>query len=489
MTDVASHAPSAASPATRTADATFTAALVFVAFAALLSVTANNLLHDPDTWWHVAIGRQIAETRSFPWTDTFSHTFLGQPWIAKEWLSQLLLFGAFAIGGWPGVALLAVVAIAASFALLLGWLLQRVRWTIALALTILAAALAAPHFLARPHVFSWPLLVLWVAGLLGAAEGRKAPSWWLLPVVVLWSNLHASVLLAFAIALPLGLEATAGAEPGRRFKVLLGWAVFGIAAILAAMISPYGPYPLVVALRLFGSGESLSYIAEWQPLGLNAIGALAVALLAAALVSLGLEARRNAFRIVLVLLLAYMAARYSRFVSLFAIVSVMVVASPLAKHFPPLRGTADAVEVMRRRLASSLVVAGGIAASIVLVSLWPPRPDPRMAPEAALAAARERGVSGNVFNSYNFGGYLIFEGVPTFIDGRSDQLFLGGFSSKLASVLKADDGSAFFDLLERYDVTWALVESDSDAARHFADAGKWRRVYADSIALVYVLDR
>ena len=100
-----------------------------------------------------------------------------------------------------------------------------------------------------------------------------------------------------------------------------------------------------------------------------------------------------------------------------------------------------------------------------------------------------RGVTGNVFNSYNFGGYLIFEGVPTFIDGRSDQLFLGGFFSKLESAMKAEDGSAFFDLLKRYDVTWALVEPDGDAARHFAHAANWRRIYADPIALVYVLDR
>ena len=334
MTDLASRLPFDPAKAARTADPTLFAALFFVSLATLLCAVANSLLLDPDTWWHVAIGRQIVETRSFPWTDTFSHTFYGQPWIAKEWLSQVLLFGAYALDGWPGVTLLADAAIAATFALLFGWLLRRVRWSVALAFTVLAAAFAAPHFLARPHVFSWPLLVLWMAGLLSAAEARRAPSWWLVPLIVLWSNLHASVLLAFVIAFPLGLEATASAEPGRRLNVLLHWAVFGTTALLAAMISPYGANPLLIALQLFRSGEAFSYLTEWQPLGLDAIGALAAAMLVVALVSLGLQPRRNAFRIILVLLLAYMAARHSRFVNSFAIVSVMVIASPLARYLP-----------------------------------------------------------------------------------------------------------------------------------------------------------
>lgn len=64
------------------------------------------------------------------------------------------VYGAYATGGWPAVATLTALAIAAAFGLLLNWLLRRVRWTGALTLTVVAAALAANHFLARPHIFS-----------------------------------------------------------------------------------------------------------------------------------------------------------------------------------------------------------------------------------------------------------------------------------------------------------------------------------------------
>ena len=473
----------------RISDPSIAAALFFAGFAVLLSAVAGHLLLDPDSWWHVAVGREIVASGSLPWTDTFSHTFRGERWIAKEWLSQLLFYGAYAIAGWPGVAILTALTIAAAFGLLLSWLLRRIRWTVALTLTVVAASLAAPHFLARPHIFSWPLLVIWMAGLLGAVDARKAPSWWLLTVVVLWSNLHASLLLAFAIALPLGLEATVRAKPEYRLKVFTRWAAFGSAALGAAMVSPYGPYPFIVAIQLFGSGEPLNYITEWQPLGFDGMGLVGGALFAFVLCSLCLQPKHNVFRIVVLLFIAYLTVRHSRFLNLFAIVASMIVAWPLVRRFPAMRPSPDMAAATRPNMLGALPVTGGIVASMLLVTILAPAPAALITPAAALAEARKTGVTGNVFNSYNFGGYLIFAGEPTFIDGRTDQLFLGGFFSELQDTMKAADDSAFFAMLDRYETDWAIVEPNGDAARHFENADGWRAVYADSVAEVYVVDR
>ena len=85
---------------------------VFLACFAFYGSLAGRLLADPDTLIHVAVGRSIAAHHAVPWTDTFSHTFAGAPWIAKEWLSQILFAGADALAGWAGVALLAAAAAA-----------------------------------------------------------------------------------------------------------------------------------------------------------------------------------------------------------------------------------------------------------------------------------------------------------------------------------------------------------------------------------------
>ncbi len=61
---------------------------------ALLLLLGARLLNDPDVYWHIAVGRWIVEHRAVPHVDPFSATMAGAPWIAKEWLSQLLYAGA-----------------------------------------------------------------------------------------------------------------------------------------------------------------------------------------------------------------------------------------------------------------------------------------------------------------------------------------------------------------------------------------------------------
>src|SRR6188508_3447610 len=73
---------------------------------AFLSNADGLLLSDPDSHWHIAVGNWILAHASVPTSDPFSFTFAGQPWIAKEWLSQLLLAGAYTFGGWAGVVVL-----------------------------------------------------------------------------------------------------------------------------------------------------------------------------------------------------------------------------------------------------------------------------------------------------------------------------------------------------------------------------------------------
>ena len=76
--------------------------------------------------------------------------------------------------------------------------------------------------------------------------------------------------------------------------------------------------------------------------------------------------------------------------------------------------------------------------------------------------------------------------MPTFIDGRTDQLFLDGFISIVMSAARAEDGRAFADLLARRGVEWALVRTGDDEARHFDAMPGWRRVHRDEIASAYV---
>src|SRR4029453_1055027 len=87
------------------------------------------------------------------------------------------------------------------------------------------------------------------------------------------------------------------------------------------------------------------------------------------------------------------------------------------------------------------------------------RPPSDIAPAAALDFARSAGISGNVLNSGEFGGYLISEGVRTYFDGRGDQLFDNAFLDEFSAGMQPGGEEAFGKLLQHYDIAWSLIST------------------------------
>ncbi len=188
-----------------------------------------------------------------PTVDPFSFTFAGQPWIAKEWLSQLLM----AIGLQAGRLgrrhrALAAGALAVSFALMLRLLLRDLRPLPAAVFALAAIVMTLPHFHARPPVLAFPFMLLWMAGLVRAVEERRAPQPLLLLAMLLWANLHGGFIMGLLLGGAFAIEALLGARDAAERKALFaGWAKFGAASFLVACLTPYGPESIWVTLRIF----------------------------------------------------------------------------------------------------------------------------------------------------------------------------------------------------------------------------------------------
>jgi hypothetical protein len=134
--------------------------------------------------------------------------------------------------------------------------------------------------------------------------------------------------------------------------------------------------------------------------------------------------------------------------------------------------------------AIALVLALAVAASLPVLAYPPARSGDAVTPDGALAAAARKGLTGPVFNSEAFGGYLAFSGVPVFIDGRIE-MYGNDF---LAAYLTAERGdeTELDRLLERYSVTWTLLQAGSPAAAALDRNRRWRRSYADDRAVIHV---
>src|ERR1041384_1202851 len=206
----------------------------------LILALSARLLADPDIYWHVTAGRWIVEHGTLPHVDPFSATFARAPWIAKEWLSQLVLAAAYHVAGWNGIAVLTAAAVAAALGALTFALLEKLDPIAALGFVLAAFVLAAPHIVARPHALALPVMVFWTAGLVRALDARRAPSFWLLPLMALWANLHGGFTFGLLLVGACALEAAFFAESADRKAAAWRWVSFAALALLGACLTPYG---------------------------------------------------------------------------------------------------------------------------------------------------------------------------------------------------------------------------------------------------------
>src|SRR5579862_9875561 len=119
----------------------------------------KGVLGDPDTYFHVVVGRWIMAHGALPTADPFSHTLAGIAWRTHEWLGEVVLAILYDLGGWRAVVLLTASCFAISAALLTRRLLRQSEPVLAVTLSLIAVNLFLPHLLARPHVLVLPILI------------------------------------------------------------------------------------------------------------------------------------------------------------------------------------------------------------------------------------------------------------------------------------------------------------------------------------------
>lgn len=456
--------------------------------AVVVMVLANgsSLLRDPDTQWHIAVGRWIVAHGSVPRTDLFSHTFAGAPWIAKEWVSQLILYVAFDAAGWRGEVVLAALVLAVTFTGLYAWLARQMRVMAALILVSAAFALIEANMLARPHLLVMPVIAAWMIVLVESLDRRTAPPLVAALLIALWANMHGSFPLGLVMAGLLAGEGVFFAPAGFRVVALRRWALFLAVSAAATALSPFGWGAILVPLTIFGNTSALHVITEWQPLGFDAMGAIAAYMIVMTGALLLLDVRRNVFRIVAAGLVAYLMVRHVRFIGLFGLISAILVARTAGTRLP--RTSRTLLVDAGTRSVIMVGLAGMAVAAAALAVVLHPEPDAEVAPLRAYEAAMAHGVHGNVFNHYDFGGFLIAHDVKTFVDGRTDQLFLDDFLPDMIKAIDDKDNSNLTRIVAQDRIGWAMIRPHSKTSAHFDTMPGWSRVYEDEHAAVYARD-
>jgi hypothetical protein len=452
---------------------------------------------DPDMWWHLRTGEVIVQS-GVPHEDPFSFTVRGHRWITHEWLSEAVMWPVYRVGGLPALFLLFAAVATAAFGFV--YRCSDGRPYLAGAIALLGATAGAPSLGVRPQVFTVLLAAVFVHLLERFARGEigRRPLLLLPLLSVAWVNLHGGYLFGVALLLIYAageaLDRRRGEDPTARGKS--GFLVaLAAACLVSAVLNPNGTAIWTYPLHTLTSSPMQRNIAEWQSPNFHSYAYWPFgAMLGLGALGWALSPRRPPARHLLLFFgLAAAGLLSRRHIALFGVATVPVLAHSLTSL---LRGTRvrSLVEPGRRSpmaakrgrlhwaLACLAVSAFAIWAGVRVARSE--RSIAREYPVGAVEYLARNGIGrGRGYNAYQWGGYLIWRGVPVFIDGRAD-VYGDDFLGRYVKTMRLDP--RWPDLLDQFGVDYVLVEPSKPLAAVLLESRDWRSVYEDHVAEVFV---
>jgi hypothetical protein len=446
-----------------------------LALAMLMAVVTIACALSPmqsDTWWHLRAGADIVGSHQIALSDSYSHTAYGLAWPNHEWLSQVVLYGAYRAGGLPLVTLLATAFIAVAW--LLVW--RQCDGPVVQRLVIVGLFLvpASMHWAPRPQAFSILLFELAVALILAERI------WWLPPLFLCWANLHGAVVL--------GLVAVAAAfvavivDDKKRWRPC---ALVLFACTIATTLTPLGLSFWTEIPRSIARIRQYP-IDEWRAPAITELTLLPFWLAAAALVLgtavswrmlLATGNRRARISCACALALLVPAATAVRNIGPF-----LMCAAPAVCGLIESRRSGDSTSPRRVQIqhlwinaavafATAAIVVGTIATAYrqrIPRLRWTPLP-------ASSLHALDR-CPGNLYNRYDEGGYLIWfvPGRRVFLDGRQDPYP----TSLILDQLRIEDSGDYTATFQRFQIHCAYLPTSSPVSGNLVTAG-WATLYRD----------
>jgi tetratricopeptide (TPR) repeat protein len=468
-----------------------------------------------DTPWHLKQGELYVTTMSLPDQDPFAFTTAGREWIKFSWAADIVLYLVFQTGGFPGLVFFRLLMLFAIVAVLYRILRDCGLHPLASTLVVFAASLAVRfRLLVRPEILSFVLILVLVAILLRLRAGPRWLPYLMLPVQAAWANVHASFV--FGVAIP-GLVLLANLARGDR--IVPGWGRLELdrarvkhlaAAVaclpLATLLNPHGLslllFPVrqnrMVRLTAFGEWVEIWRLPDfgapwWTPVVI--FGLFVVVFVVTAVLLVAREGRVDPVGVGIVLFMGTYAAFRSRAIPYFVLAAAPLLALALVRLAADAQARFDGGWPRRWErlgaLACLLVLATSIGATVA--SGVPFRlgfgPVPNSYPEGAAAFLERHRLDGRLFNTYQFGGYLLWRRWPAnrvFIDGRYDAVL---FDEALFEAYRgAHQSPAALDRLTGdYGVDILVLDARPTHRLAFLDAhGGWARVYWDPVAEILV---
>ncbi len=322
-----------------------------------------------DSFYDLYDGRYIA-SHGIPHRNVWTVASHGAAWIDQQWLAHLIFYGAWSVGGYPGLALLSASLVTAGFAMLALLMLRRgVPPTRMFAWTMVAFAVCLGNTVVRAQSFGYLFLglLLWLLVTDNEMRRLRARTFLVVPVLALWANTHGTVLLGAGLVVLYAGYRIARALASRDVRSIPLTVVLAVVAVGSVACTPYGPGVATYYRELLSDSVLSRYIMEWAPPSIAfPLSWAFFALLAMTIVSAGVAWRRSvrpdtvlAGLAVVLLGLALTGVRYQAW---FGLGGSLFAADTLARAHP-------GVSALSARFSRATAAMLAMAAAVSLVAL------------------------------------------------------------------------------------------------------------------------
>lgn len=474
--------------------------LILLGLAIVFSLSFLKV-YDYDIWFHLKTGEYIVNNLVIPKADVFSYTAAGHEWVTHEWLFEVVAYFVYLAGGAVGLTLFKALSITAVFGIYLVFFYR--RGTSAYVLTLVAvigAILARERFLERPELFTYVFSAIFICLLEkfrteekqgGLSERRYL---FAMPaIMVVWANAHSGAIFGIIILGAYAFSEFVSAifksrSPFKDPKVI-SILVISFITFIAGFINPntYNAYlyPFVALKSMKGAGIN---VAEFTPPTWQTDHLFFIFLAISSVIILVNIKRASIAHLLLFVLFSVTSLRFSRNIAFWAIISVPIISI-----------YADEIKNRFRKREVNGIIPVILVTIIVVLSAspyvygtmkngwWGAGVKERWFPEGAVQFINENRIGGNMYNSYEFGGYLIWRTYPqrrVFIDGRNDVYPELMIEERMLGAL------GFENIIDKFNINYTLFSFTQGNPEYINPDPYFGQglalVYWDDVAMVFV---
>ena len=477
--------------------------IIFLLLLVLISAFSLNPVRDPDIWYHLKIGEYIVANHEIPKYDPFSYTSPHKPWLVYSWLFEIGTYISYKNFGWLGILLMKLFILQLAF-----WFLfltlrkQTSNLLLAVIVTVFAVLSSVLAFTPRPWIFSFAFTSLTIYILEDYRNGNSSKLKWLPLIAVFWVNIHILFPIIFILISFVLVEKIVQlylSNKHNKIKEIYPLALAGVGTVIGFFINPYTwrIFPLFITI----SQEKWVYqnVSEMQSPNFHEpfILLFGVFILVSILSLICIPKKLKIYEILIFCFFAFLSLDRTRNIPLFAISMsplVIVGMNHLFSRINSLVHNRNYISTNTNKQAFKIIPLNILLIILLIATFfWILVPGQKRynypyfkdLPMAATNFLLSKKPTGNLFNDFDSGGFLIFNLYPqykVFIDGRTT-VHGEKVLNEYYYIYSLEPN--WQELLEKYEIKTILTSPKSALGQALRITPGWHLIYEDNISVIY----